>query len=143
MEWRCKDRFKDKQIKMKKNVKTFKQFERMNEQEDDMFITGGDSSAKQNNKYSFDHPILWIQSLNGEIQWMTVTNYGNMGPLERGLQNVMEDGMCDTCTVLDIKGGINGKSQCDIFAGEASPSGKKDLYVEGCNVIHTYSDSDF
>jgi hypothetical protein len=141
---------------MKKNVKTFKQFERMNERhffdenypsgkksDDDMFIAKGDSGPKYGDKYSFDHPILWIQSLNGEIQWMTVTNYGNMGPLERGLQNVMEDGMCDTCTVLDIKGGINGKSQCDIFAGEASPSGKKDLYVEGCNVIHTYSDSDF
>jgi len=113
---------------MKKNIPTFKQFERMNEQE---------------NKYSFDHPILWIQSLNGEIQWMTVTIYGNIGPLEGGLQNVMEDGMCDTCTVLDIKGGIRGESECDIFAGEARPSGTKDLYVEGCNIIDTYRDSDF
>jgi hypothetical protein len=131
---------------MKKNIPTFKQFKRMDEQymdRDSYSGIDGNTYPKYGDKYSFDHPILWIQSLNGEIQWMTVTNYGNMGPLERGLQNVMEDGMCDTCTVLDIKGGINGKSQCDIFAGEASPSGKKDLYVEGCNVIHTYSDSDF
>jgi hypothetical protein len=94
------------------------------------------------NKLDFNHPILWIQSLKGEIQWMTITNAGNITTLENALPHI-EEQPWDTVTIVDIASGL-GNGQCDIFAGGNRPSSTNpnDLYVEGTNVIKTITRED-
>lgn len=115
---------------MKRNVKTFGQWSRLNEE----------IGNPGRNDYDPNLKVLWIQSLNGEITWMSVTDWANVDVMANrgGMLNAFEDGICDLVTVHDIsKGG-------DIHVeGKSSSSELPIVPEDGCEIIAVYHARDY
>ena len=112
---------------MKRNVRTFGQFTkaRLNEQDE--------------SSYNPDAKLLWIQTLNGTIQWMTVTDWDNVDVMknEGGLAYAMEEGDCDFVTIVDITNGG------DIYSGGNQMKGEGPVAVDDATIVETIDIKDF
>jgi hypothetical protein len=108
-------------------------------------ITGFNSWYKKNklneqdneeNRSNHDRPVLVVQSLKGEIVWMSAMSYANAHHDQHGYEDALQSGACDMIYIVDI-----GENESpEIWSGGNRPSSTpaNELYFQDANIIDQF-----
>ena len=90
----------------------------------------------EENRSNHDRPVLVVQSLKGEIVWMSAMSHANAYHDEHGYEDVLQSGACDMIYIVDI--GANESPE--IWSGGNRPSSTpaNELYFQDANIIDQF-----
>lgn len=90
----------------------------------------------EENRSDHDRPVLVVQSLKGQIVWMSAMSHANAYHDMHGYEYVLQDGQCDMVYIVDI--GANEIPE--IWAGVNRPSRTpaNELYFQDANILDQF-----
>jgi hypothetical protein len=93
-------------------------------------------NEQEESRSNHDRPVLVIQSLKGEVVWMSAMSKANAYHDMHGYESVLQDGACDMIYIVDI----DSNEIPEIWAGGNRPSKTpaNELYFQDANIIDQF-----